>query len=495
MFYDIKINIKMKKTIKYIFALAVGCMIFTSCEDPYAGQYVAKPGSYDQATLQDPTFTVALKSGVSPLVIQAGQLSSQLSLLTCTAVPVPLDTLATVSYKLQLSNLTTFAAFKNVNSTYSGKVNEDVKVNYKEFNDSIKTYNKNAVQRPVYLRLVAYISRAGLKTAVNSAISTLTVTPYNYPPIAINDVATLPMNSSITIDVLSNDTDPEGDVLTLSSVGTPGHGTATISSGKILYTPTNGYFGADNFGYTISDGNGNTASANVDVTILAVNPYNAVTLRPWYLVGEAIGNGSWNNSTSGLGAALYPLSVVPGNKYNSAGDGEYSYTGYLVAGKGFKLLRNVGDWNNDLWGMDGSTYVHNGGGNISVPTSGYYTITLNSIANTLTIVAATAPTASYTSMGLIGEFNGWGSDVLMTPGQTSNNHIWYTTYTFTTDFTPPVGNGGLKFRGNSDWSFNWGAGFFPVGLGTNSGTNIPFKAGTYIVIFNDIDGCYYFIKQ
>jgi len=485
----------MKKTIKYIFALAVGCMIFTSCEDPYAGQIVAKPGAYDQATLQDPSFTAGLKSGVSPLVIQVGQLSSQLSLMTCTAVPVPLDTLATVSYKLQLSNLTTFAAFKNVNSTYSGKVNEDVKVNYKEFNDSIKTYNKNAVQRPVYLRLVAYISRAGLKTAVNSAISTLTVTPYNYPPVAINDVATLPMNSSITIDVLSNDTDPEGDVLTLSSVGTPGHGTAAISSGKVLYTPTIGYSGADSFSYIISDGNGNTTSANVDVTILAVNPYNAVTLRPWYLVGEAIGNGSWNNSTSGLGAALYPLSVVPGNKYNSAGDGEYSYTGYLVAGKGFKILRNVGDWNNDLWGMNGSTYVHNGGGNISVATSGYYTITLNSILNTLTIVPATAPATSYTSLGLIGEFNGWASDVLMTPGQATNNHIWYTTITFASDFTPPVGNGGLKFRGNSDWGFNWGAGYFPVGLGVNNGTNIPFKAGTYVVIFNDISGCYYFMKQ
>ena len=219
----------MKKTIKYILSVIISCMIFTACEDPYAGQYVAKPGAYEQAALQDPTFTVALKSGVSPLVIQSSQLSSQLSLLTCTSVPVPLDTLATVSYKLQLSDLTTFAAFKNVNSTYSGKVNEDVKVNYKEFNDSIKTYNKNAVQRPVYLRLVAYISRAGLKTAVNSAISTLTVTPYNYPPVAINDVATLPMNSSITIDVLSNDTDPESDALTIASVGTPGHGTAAIS--------------------------------------------------------------------------------------------------------------------------------------------------------------------------------------------------------------------------------------------------------------------------
>lgn len=484
----------MKKTIKYIFALAVGCMIFTSCEDPYAGQIVAKPGAYDQATLQDPSFTVALKSGVSPLVIQAGQLSSQLSLLTCTAVPVPLDSLAKVSYKLQLSNLSTFAVYKNINSTYSGKVNEDVKVNYKEFNDSIKTYNKNAVQRPVYLRLVAYISRGGLVTAVNSAIATLTVTPYNYPPIAINDVASLPMNSSITIDVLSNDTDPEGDVLTIASVGTPGHGSATISSGKVLYTPTLGYSGADSFSYIISDGNGNTSTGNVDINVMAIMPYTATTPSPWYIIGLA--NGGWNNSSGGLGVSIYPLSVVTGNSYNLAGNGLFTFTGYFQASRGFKLINVLGNWDIQ-WGMSGSTYVKNnsGAGNINVPSNGYYTITLNSITDNLTIVPAIITPTTYTSMGMIGEMNNWGSDVAMTPAETTNNHIWYTTYTFANDFTPPVGNGGMKFRANADWGINWGAGEFPVGLGVNNGTNIPFKAGTYVVIFNDINGCYYFMKQ
>ena len=486
----------MKKALKYIVALVIGSMIFTSCDNLYDKQTVAAPGNYPQVALQDTTgFAAILKAGLSPLTISAASLTSPLSLVTCTSVLSRVDTTTRAAYRLDFSNVSTFANYKTIPITFNGKANSDVSVGCKQFNDSIKKYNKNAVQRTVYVRFISFIVKNGLEAAYTSKTLSLSVTPNNYPPVAVNDVATLPMNSSLNINVLANDTDPEGDVLTVVSTTTPSHGATVINTdGTIKYTPTTGYSGADSFGYTISDGNGNTATANVDVTILAVNPYNAVTLRPWYLVGAAIGNGSWNNSVSGLGAALYPLSVVPGNVYNTSGDGTYVYTGYIVAGQGFKLIRDVGSWT-EQWGMTGTAYVHDGGDNITVATSGYYTITLNSITNTLTIVPATAPTTSYTKLGLIGEFNSWATDVLMTPGQATNNHIWYTTITFATDFTPPVGNGGLKFRANGDWGFNWGAGYFPAGLGVNSGTNIPFKAGTYVVIFNDIDGCYYFNKQ
>jgi hypothetical protein len=53
----------------------------------------------------------------------------------------------------------------------------------------------------------------------------------------------------------------------------------------------------------------------------------------------------------------------------------------------------------------------------------------------------------------------------------------------------------MKFRANGAWTNNWGDGNFPVGLGTNNGTNIPFLKGTYVAILNDIDGNFYFIKQ
>ena len=475
----------MKKIVLFIFSMVIG-LSFIACEDPYASQTIAKPGSYAQETLQDTTgFTVALKQGVSPLVIQSNQLSSQLSLLTVSSVISLADTTTKAQYKIEFSNTSDFTEYKTIPITFDGKAGSDVSVACSRFNDSIKVYNKNLVARSVYVRLITHIVKGGLSSAYKSSTLTLTVTPYNYPPVAVNDVASLPMNGSIEIDVKSNDTDIEKDALTLVSVTAPGHGTATITVGdKVLYTPTTGYSGPDNFSYTISDGNGNTNIANVDITVMAIMPFTATTPRPWYIIGLA--NGGWNNSAAGLGVSIYPLSVVTGNKYNTAGDGEYTFTGYFSASRGFKLIRDLGNWDIQ-WGMSAGALVHNNGGagNITVSADGYYTISLNSISNTLTMTAASVTPTTYTKVGLIGGFNGWGTDLLMTPCETANNHMWYVTTTFATDTE-------LKFRADADWGKNWGAAQFPVGIGTNNGSNIPVKAGTYTVLFNDIDGTYYF---
>jgi len=485
----------MKKTIKYIFALVIGCLIFTSCEDPYANQIVAEPGAYVQPVLQDVNFVSTLKSGVTPLTIQKANLTGTLSIMTCTSLPALVDTASSVSYKLQLSDLSNFSVYKNINSTYSGIVNQDVNVGYSEFNDSVKTYNNDAIQRTVYVRLVAYITKGGLKTALSSAISAILVTPYNYPAFPINDVATLPMNSSITIDVLNNDTDPESDGLTIASVGTPAHGTASVTSGKVLYTPTVGYSGADSFSYTVSDGNGNLSTANVDITVISVVSYTAVSPNLWYIIG--LGDGNWNYSVAGIGVSMFPLSVVKGNVYNIAGDGAFTYTCYFLASKTFKLVSgkssDMGTWNIQ-WGNTGSdgidnpVYCNSGSKNFKVPADGYYTITLNSISNTLSIVAATAPANTYSTMALSGDLNGWSSTANpMSAFGTTNNHQWYATVTITSA-------GGIKFNNNS-WANSWGDTTFPLGIGSNGGPNIPITAGTYTAIFNDIDDCYYFIKQ
>lgn len=218
-------------------------------------------------------------------------------------------------------------------------------------------------------------------------------------------------------------------------------------------------------------------------------PYTdpSITLRPWYIVG--LGN-NWDNSKAGLGASLIPLSPVAGNKYDLNGDGEYTYTGYFSATTSFKLIRDIGAWS-PSWAMTGGVLKLSGADNITVPTSGYYTISLNSIDNTLTMVATTAQSNSYTKIGLIGGFNSWGGDLAMTPNTNAASHIWYTTYTFSSA-------DGCKFRAplaDADpWHINWGAGTFPYGIGTNNGSNIPYKEGKYTIILNDIDGCYYFIK-
>jgi len=480
----------MKKAIFYLSSVILACMVFTSCEDPYANQKVAEPGGYEQEALLDTNFVAVVKAGVSPFTILKTQLTDSVALFNCTSVMTLLDSTSTISYKLSVSNTIDFVTYKSIPSSFNGKSGSDIKVSYKDLNDTIKGFNKNAVERTVYARLLAYIVNGGTKTVFKTKVMTLVATPYNYPPVAFNDVVTTLMGTPVIISVLDNDTDVEKDVLTVASKTTPAHGTLTLDAdGKLTYTPTPGYSGTDSFNYTINDGNGNTSTATVDITIPSTKPFTAVTPRPYYIIGMA--DGAWNNSVAGIGKSIYPLSFVPGNNYNDAGDGEYTFTGYFYANRGFKLIRDPGNWD-EQWGNKNGVFVHNDGGSsdIKVATDGYYTITLNSISNTMTMIPALVTPTTYTKIGLIGDINDWGSDELMTASETSNNHIWYTTYTFTKT------TGEVKFRANGNWDISWGGSSFPNGIGATSNVpNIGYSKGTYTVIFNDISGSYNFIKQ
>ncbi|WP_238364461.1 Ig-like domain-containing protein [Mesobacterium pallidum] len=90
----------------------------------------------------------------------------------------------------------------------------------------------------------------------------------NEPPVATDDTDTTYPMTPIVVDVLGNDTDPDGDPLTVTAVTTPANGTASIlPDGTILYTPNTGFLGDDTFEYTVSDGNGGTDTASVTVTV------------------------------------------------------------------------------------------------------------------------------------------------------------------------------------------------------------------------------------
>src|SRR5262249_10874041 len=95
--------------------------------------------------------------------------------------------------------------------------------------------------------------------------------PPDNAPTAVADAATLSEDGTTLIDVLANDTDPDGDALVISSPGSASHGSVAIESGKVRYTPAANYFGSDAFTYQISDGRGGFASASVAVTVLSVN--------------------------------------------------------------------------------------------------------------------------------------------------------------------------------------------------------------------------------
>jgi len=85
------------------------------------------------------------------------------------------------------------------------------------------------------------------------------------PPVANPDTAEV-FKTPVTIDVLYNDFDYNGERLTLTDAGTPEHGTTEITEGCIRYTPETGFKGEESFIYTVSDGQ-NDATATVTVTV------------------------------------------------------------------------------------------------------------------------------------------------------------------------------------------------------------------------------------
>jgi uncharacterized repeat protein (TIGR01451 family) len=107
-----------------------------------------------------------------------------------------------------------------------------------------------------------------------SATVNLTVTPSNAAPTAINDSYSTAEDTPLTIagqGVLSNDTDPDNDPLTVTTSTAPLHGTLTINAnGSFTYTPAANYNGPDSFTYTISDGS-LTSTATVNLTVTPVN--------------------------------------------------------------------------------------------------------------------------------------------------------------------------------------------------------------------------------
>lgn len=102
----------------------------------------------------------------------------------------------------------------------------------------------------------------------DSASVSITVTAVNDAPAATNDSATTSKNKVISINVLANDSDGDGDVLRIDSVSRPAHGTASLNADNtIRYRPRGGFTGTDSFTYTVSDGQGGVATATVTVTV------------------------------------------------------------------------------------------------------------------------------------------------------------------------------------------------------------------------------------
>lgn len=99
----------------------------------------------------------------------------------------------------------------------------------------------------------------------------------NSPPVARNDSATTKQREAVAIDVLANDSDPDGTLIPISVVVVdgPDNGAVTVdAAGVATYTPNVGFFGNDTFTYTVADNDGGRSNeATVSVTVTQVFPF------------------------------------------------------------------------------------------------------------------------------------------------------------------------------------------------------------------------------
>ena len=98
----------------------------------------------------------------------------------------------------------------------------------------------------------------------------VTINGGNEKPIVVNEQATIIEDTMITISVLDNDRDIEGEILSVSAVEEAENGSVRIEENKLIYSPNENFSGTEILTYTIRDGGGASTVGTVTVTVTAV---------------------------------------------------------------------------------------------------------------------------------------------------------------------------------------------------------------------------------
>ena len=175
----------------------------------------------------------------------------------------------------------------------------------------------------------------------------MTVDSVNDPPLTSNDIATTLQDKPVVIDVLANDSDPEGDPLAISAITSPpSNGTAIINNnGTITFSPPTGFSGSDTFDYQVSDGNGGNSTAAVLVNVIAAtNEPPVVTIfspinRSEFTQGDAVAfsgsatdteDGNISSSMTWESSIDGPLGIGPNIVTSSLSIGTHSITASAI---------------------------------------------------------------------------------------------------------------------------------------------------------------------
>lgn len=191
------------------------------------------------------------------------------------------------------------------------------------------------------------------------------VPPVNQAPVVVADSASTVENTAVIIDVLANDSDPEGDTLTLLSGADPAGGTVAVENGMLVYTPPAGFHGVTTLTYTVGDSAGNESGGSAEVAVEQVGesggPDDDVFLGQ---TGNDTYHGGAGSDQVAGGNGLDALYGDDGNDTLGGGNGDDGLYGgadddSLSGGNGRDLL-DGGSGNDTLDG--GNDDDHLGGG-------------------------------------------------------------------------------------------------------------------------------------
>ncbi|MDO0972856.1 beta strand repeat-containing protein, partial [Mycolicibacterium frederiksbergense] len=172
---------------------------------------------------------------------------------------------------------------------------------------------------------------AGDGTATSSvATVSITVNAVNDAPVAVGDTFTTDEDTTLTGNVLTNDSDVDGDTLTATLVTGPTNGTLTLNAdGSFTYTPAANYNGADSFTYTASDGTATSSVATVSITVAAVND-TPVTANDTFTADEdTVLTGNVLTNDSDVDGDTLTATLVDGPANGTLtlnADGSFTYT-------------------------------------------------------------------------------------------------------------------------------------------------------------------------
>ncbi len=274
--------------------------------------------------------------------------------------------------------------------------------------------------------------------SVSTVVVNQTINPVNDPPVAVNDQFTTAEDVPLTItraSLLANDSDVDGNPLSVIYAVSAVGGTLDIVAGNFVFTPNPNYFGPASFTYGISDGRGGTATGTVNIDVTPVNDApvarpdeGAVTAAQTLIVSAAQGviqstaapagrdtdvDGDALTVTRVSAGAGAPTTLVPTGGATIAGtygdlllrnDGSYSYT----ASRADAVA--TGTRVNDVF-----TYqVSDGNGGFATAS---LTLQVGGAADTLNAAPPTT-TVLTSTLGLNGEYYGYND---FNPGPTSPN--------------------------------------------------------------------------